>query len=242
MKSRGATRTRPRLDRLDHDRGDLLGRDVGHERPLERAQRLVCRGRGSPVGTDPGRPRARTARAPPCRGASSRSSSSEEVRPWKAPSNAITAGGFVYERANSRVDRLRAGVEDCGLRRSGEGAPARAGARRAGMYTSYGTILKSVCANRRAAPAPLRARMRVADVETSTPPVKSMNVFPSTSVSVAPRPSAADRQDQGGLGDHAVAALEDLPRARPRSRFAARSPSSSPSAQSAKEPGQTEWK
>ena len=65
------------LQRLDHDRGDVLRRDVRLEQPLERARAPRRRSaRGTRPGTARGRPRARTARAPPCTGASSRSSSS----------------------------------------------------------------------------------------------------------------------------------------------------------------------
>ena len=64
------------LHRLDHDRGDVLGGDLRHERALERRERVGrARARGTRSGTARGRPRARTGRGPPCTGASSRSAS-----------------------------------------------------------------------------------------------------------------------------------------------------------------------
>ena len=64
------------LLRLEDDRGDVLWRDVRREQALERGERRL--GVRAAIGvrdTACGRPRARTARAPSCTGASSTSSS-----------------------------------------------------------------------------------------------------------------------------------------------------------------------
>ena len=59
------------LLRLEDDRRDVIRRDVGREQALERGERgLRVRARGTGSGTASGRPRARTARAPSCTGAS----------------------------------------------------------------------------------------------------------------------------------------------------------------------------
>ena len=88
------------LHGLEHDRGDVLGRD--ERRESARAPPAPRRPRPAVgVGRARGRPRARRGRAPACTGCVLEVSASDrEVRPWKAPSNPITAGRPVKARAN----------------------------------------------------------------------------------------------------------------------------------------------
>ncbi len=71
------------------------------------------------------------------------------VRPWNAPSNAITAGRFVNARANltafstASVPALK-NAAFAGLR-TGTICVSRSAS---STYDSYGTIVKSVCAKR----------------------------------------------------------------------------------------------
>ena len=90
------------LHRLDDDRRHLLGGHLGHECALERSRAPRPRpGRGSRSRTERGRPRARTGQGRPCTGCVFEVSViASSVRPWKPPSNAITAGRCVYARAN----------------------------------------------------------------------------------------------------------------------------------------------
>ena len=119
--------------------------------------------------------------------------SDRSVRPWKPPSNAITAGRPVYTRANltafstASVPALK-NAAFAGPR-NGASASSRSATE---TYTSYGTIVKSVWRKRAACSCTASTTCGCAwpTLRQPTPPVKSMNVFPSTSVSVAPRPSA----------------------------------------------------
>ena len=104
------------------------------------------------MGTGRGRPRARTARGPPCTGASSRSASSRAACGRGRPSKAITAGPLrVRARELDRVlDRLGAGVEEGGLR--GPGTDPRPPSAAAQLDVDLnGMIVKSGARSARAA-------------------------------------------------------------------------------------------
>ena len=119
--------------------------------------------------------------------------SDSSVRPWNAPSNAITAGRFVYARANltafstASVPALKNAAFAGPV--NGETASSRSASV---TYTSYGTIVKSVWRKRAACSCTASTTCGCAwpTFRQPTPPAKSRNVLPSTSVSVAPRPSA----------------------------------------------------
>ncbi len=111
------------LDRLEHDRGDRFGRHLGHEHALERRQRgrgvgaAVVLGKGNAV--DLGRERAE-----PClvrmrlRGQRKREQraavESSLERDHRGPPRVRPC------ELDGVLDRLRAGVEEGGLRRAGD--------------------------------------------------------------------------------------------------------------------------
>jgi len=120
--------------------------------------------------------------------------SDSNVRPWKAPSKAMTAGRRVYARANLTAFST-ASVP--ALKKAAFAGPANgaSASRRSASVTqsSYGTIVKSVWRKRAACSWTASTTFGCAwpTLRQPTPPVKSMKVLPSTSVSVAPLPSAA---------------------------------------------------
>ena len=120
--------------------------------------------------------------------------SARSVRPWKAPSKPITAGRFVYERGElDRVlDRLGARVEEAGAHLARDRSQLEQPLGQARRSSRTGTIVKSVCVKRSAC-SWAASTTRGCEWPTfmqPTPPAKSMNVLPSTSVIVAPSPSA----------------------------------------------------
>jgi hypothetical protein len=75
--------------------------------------------------------------------------SDSSVRPWKAPSKAINAGRRVYERANLTAFSTASVPALKNAAFAGPLNGARSSSRSASVtYTSYGTIVKSVWANR----------------------------------------------------------------------------------------------
>ena len=116
------------------------------------------------------------------------------MRPWKPPSKAITAGRFVYARANLTAFST-ASVP--ALKKAAFAGPVngdRSSRRSASStYGSYGTIVKSVWAKRAScsSAAATTCGCEWPTFRQPTPPVKSTNVFPSTSVSSAPCADAA---------------------------------------------------
>ena len=210
------------LDRLDHDRRHLLGRDVRHERPLERRQRLgatraavvlrerhaIDLGRERPqpglVGMGLRRERHREER-PPVEAALER----DHRRPAR-----------VAARELDRVlDRLGAGVEERGLRRPGDRNGAHEALRESGVdlvrddrevgvHEALGLLL-----HRRD-----QLRVRMADVETAD---AAGEVDERVAVDVDERGASAlacdDRvRDRERSRDDARDPLQDLGRARAR--------------------------
>ena len=138
------------------------------------------------------------------------------VRPWKAPSKAITAGRPVASRANLTAFSTASvpALKKAALAGTVNGA--RASRRSASStYGSYGTTVKSVWMKRPICSVAASTTRGCAcpTLTQPTPPVKSMKTFPSTSVIVAPRASCATI---GSTIDFAFAITRDL-----RSRIAA---------------------
>ena len=142
------------LDRLDHDRGDRLRSDARRERPAERIERL---GRGVAVarpavrvGERPrDRPRARTARSPPCTDAASTSATSPCAcdRGTRLRMRSRGPAGGSLGDLDGVLDGLGATVEEGSLRRPVIGSrPHSCSA--SSTYESYGMIVKSVCRKR----------------------------------------------------------------------------------------------
>ena len=128
------------------------------------------------------------------------------------------AAGVGPRELDRVLDRLGAGVEERGLRRARRAA--RSASRRSDSvaYTSYGTTVKSVCEKRSSCScaAWTTCGWEWPTFRQPTPPAKSTNVLPSTSVRVAPRASAAaiGKVIAERRRDARAEPLEDLPRPR----------------------------
>ena len=147
------------------------------------------------------------------------------VRPWKAPLNAITAGRPVASRAIFTAFSTASAPELKNAARAGPRNGATASRRSASStYTSYGTIVKSVCVNRAACSwiAATTCGCGVADVEHAD---AAREVDERVAVDVreqrAARLGRHDRQVDGDRrGDDVLEPRHDLLRARAGDRGA----------------------
>ena len=122
------------------------------------------------------------------------SDSESSVRPWKPPSNAITAGRPVKLRANLTAFSTASVPALKNAAFAGPVSGNRSSSRSASStYGSYGTIVKSVWAKRAScsSAAATTCGCEWPTFRQPTPPVKSTKVLPSTSVSRAPLADAA---------------------------------------------------
>jgi hypothetical protein len=206
------------LNRLEHDRGDVLGRDLRHERPLQRLQRfggarpaVLVRERHT-VDLRRERPEARLVRV------RLRGEAEREQRPAveAALEGDDRRAGRCTMRANliAVLDRLGARVEE---RRLGglRTARARTASRRARCRPRTGTIVKSVCEKRESCScaAATDLRVRVADVQAAD---AAGEVDERVAVDVRQRGALGLRDDHGQehrqrVRDDALFALENLP-------------------------------
>ena len=143
------------------------------------------------------------------------------VRPWKAPSNAITAGRPVAWRAILTAFSTASAPELKNAALFGPEIGLRATIRSASStYASYGTIVKSVCRKRStwACSACGDGGVRVADVQAADAarPVEervAVDVGDDTAVAVV---DDERREERLGVGDHALLARDDRARLRAR--------------------------
>ena len=212
------------LHRLDHERGDALRRDGGHERALERVERIpsrrpaivLCERHAIDLGRE--RAEARLVRV------RLRRQGHGQQRP--AVEAALECDhrrplGVRARELDRVLDRLGAGVEERGLRRARERGHCHEPLRQRDVELVRNDREVGV---REAVELLVgrsdHARMRVTDVQA---PDAAGEVQERVPVDVGDRRALAviddDRQeDRERVGDHARLPVEDLLRARPRDR------------------------